>query len=125
MGGHNRFRNPGLAAGADARNVPDQTGKSACCGSSGFCWRENLSSFSGELDGEPAWWRAARNMQPERLKREFGKRICFWGGIDKHVARCRKCRDRLDDELGWVAAMRSPFTAKVRKKIAERKKAKR
>jgi uroporphyrinogen decarboxylase len=24
----------------------------------------------------------ARNMQPERLKREFGERISFWGGID-------------------------------------------
>ena len=25
---------------------------------------------------------SARNMEPERLKREFGKDICFWGGID-------------------------------------------
>jgi uroporphyrinogen decarboxylase len=24
----------------------------------------------------------ARNMEPERLKREFGGRIAFWGGID-------------------------------------------
>ncbi|HZT31933.1 MAG TPA: uroporphyrinogen decarboxylase family protein [Bryobacteraceae bacterium] len=28
----------------------------------------------------------ARNMEPERLKREFGERIAFWGGIDsQHV----------------------------------------
>lgn len=28
----------------------------------------------------------AKNMQPERLKREFGERICFWGGIDsQHI----------------------------------------
>ena len=43
--------------------------------------------------------------------------------VEKHVARCPKCRDRLDEELGWVAAMRSPFMAKVRKMIDERKKA--
>jgi uroporphyrinogen decarboxylase len=28
----------------------------------------------------------AKNMQPEKLKREFGERICFWGGIDsQHI----------------------------------------
>ena len=28
----------------------------------------------------------AKNMQPETLKREFGERICFWGGIDsQHI----------------------------------------
>ena len=43
--------------------------------------------------------------------------------VEKHVARCAKCRDHLDEELGWAAAMRSPFMAKVRKMIAERKKA--
>jgi predicted anti-sigma-YlaC factor YlaD len=42
--------------------------------------------------------------------------------VEKHVARCQKCRD-LDEELGWSAAMRSPFMAKVRKLIEERKKA--
>jgi uroporphyrinogen decarboxylase len=26
----------------------------------------------------------AKNMEPERLKREFGDRIAFWGGIDNH-----------------------------------------
>lgn len=26
----------------------------------------------------------ARNMEPDRLKREFGGRIAFWGGIDTH-----------------------------------------
>jgi uroporphyrinogen decarboxylase len=25
---------------------------------------------------------AARDMEPARLKREFGKHLCFWGGID-------------------------------------------
>jgi len=25
---------------------------------------------------------AAKHMEPERLKREFGDRLCFWGGID-------------------------------------------
>lgn len=25
---------------------------------------------------------SARNMDPERLKREFGDRLCFWGGVD-------------------------------------------
>lgn len=43
--------------------------------------------------------------------------------VEKHVARCSKRRDHLDEELGWSAAMRSPFMAKVRKMIDERKKA--
>jgi hypothetical protein len=34
--------------------------------------------------------------------------------VEKHVARCQKYRD-LDEELGWAAAMRSPFMAKVPK----------
>ena len=44
--------------------------------------------------------------------------------VEKHVARCPKCRDHLDEELGWAAAMRSPFKRYVEKLIeAERKKA--
>ncbi len=44
--------------------------------------------------------------------------------VEKHVARCPKCRDHLEGELGWSAAMRSPFMAKVRNSIeVERKKA--
>ena len=44
--------------------------------------------------------------------------------VEKHVARCPKCRDHLDEELGWAAAMRSPFRRYVEKLIeAERKKA--
>ena len=44
--------------------------------------------------------------------------------VEKHVARCAKCRDHLEGELGWAAAMRSPFMAKVRNSIeVERKKA--
>ena len=38
--------------------------------------------------------------------------------VEEHVARCQKCRDHLGEELGWSAAMRSPFMAKVRKMIA-------
>ena len=46
--------------------------------------------------------------------------------VEKHVARCPKCRDHLDEELGWAAAMRSPFRRYVEKLIeTERKKAKR
>jgi hypothetical protein len=44
--------------------------------------------------------------------------------VEKHVASCPKCRDHLDEELGWAAAMRSPFKRYVEKLIeAERKKA--
>jgi len=43
--------------------------------------------------------------------------------VEEHVARCPKCRDHLEGELGWAAAMRSPFMAKVRKMIDEKKKA--
>jgi len=41
---------------------------------------------------------------------------------EKHVARCPKCRIHLDEELGWAAAMRSPFIARVREMIEERRK---
>jgi hypothetical protein len=27
--------------------------------------------------------------------------------VEKHVARCAKCREHLDEELGWAAAIRS------------------
>jgi anti-sigma factor RsiW len=44
--------------------------------------------------------------------------------VEKHVARCSKCRDHLDEELAWASAMRSPFRRYVEKLIkAERKKA--
>jgi len=43
--------------------------------------------------------------------------------VEKHVVRRQKCRDHLDEELGWAAAMRSPFRSYVEKLIkAERKK---
>ena len=46
--------------------------------------------------------------------------------VEKHVASCRKCEFFLEEQLGWMAAMRSPFRRKVEKMIeAERKKAKR
>jgi predicted anti-sigma-YlaC factor YlaD len=43
--------------------------------------------------------------------------------VEKHVARCPKCRDFLDDALCWEAAFHSPFTARVRKMISEKQKA--
>ena len=46
--------------------------------------------------------------------------------VEKHVARCPKCRFCLEEQLGWAAALRSPFKRYVEKLIeAERKKAKR
>ena len=42
--------------------------------------------------------------------------------VEKHVARCPKCRDHLEGELGWAAAMRSPFMAKVRKIVKAEEK---
>ena len=55
----------------------------------------------------------ARNMEPERLKREFGGRIAFWGGIDsQHVlphsspeevrSEVRRVFDILGPGGGWV-----------------------
>ena len=46
--------------------------------------------------------------------------------VEKHVASCRKCEFVLEEQLGWAAAMRSPFKRYVEKLIeAEGKKAKR
>jgi len=44
--------------------------------------------------------------------------------VEKHVASCRKCEFVLEEQVGWAAAMRSPFKRYVEKLIeAERKKA--
>ena len=44
--------------------------------------------------------------------------------IEKHVASCRKCEFVLEEQVGWAAAMRSPFKRYVEKLIeAERKRA--
>jgi hypothetical protein len=44
--------------------------------------------------------------------------------VEEHVVCCSKCRDRLEGELGWVAARRSLFKRYVEKLIeSERKKA--
>ncbi|MGO9254990.1 MAG: zf-HC2 domain-containing protein [Bryobacteraceae bacterium] len=45
--------------------------------------------------------------------------------VEKHVARCAKCRDHLEGELGWAAAMRSPFRRYVEKLIEEERKTRR
>jgi hypothetical protein len=47
--------------------------------------------------------------------------------VEKHVASCRKCEFVLEEQVGWAAAMRSPFRRKVEKMIEEerRKAAKR
>ena len=42
--------------------------------------------------------------------------------VEKHVARCPKCRDHLEGELGWSAAMRSPFRRKVEKMIEDERR---
>jgi len=43
--------------------------------------------------------------------------------VEEHVARCAKCRYILEEQLGWAAAMRSPFRRAMEKMIdAERKK---
>ncbi len=42
--------------------------------------------------------------------------------VEKHVASCRKCGSILEEQLGWVAAMRSPFRRKVEKMIEEERK---
>jgi anti-sigma factor RsiW len=42
--------------------------------------------------------------------------------VEKHVASCPKCRYCLEEQLGWAAAMRSPFRRKVEKMIQEERK---
>jgi len=57
----------------------------------------------------------ARNMEPERLKREFGARIAFWGGIDTQHLLPYGTPEQVRDEVrrlfrfhgaggGWVLA---------------------
>jgi uroporphyrinogen decarboxylase len=57
----------------------------------------------------------AKDMQPERLKREFGGRIAFWGGIDSHrvlpfgspaqvAAEAKRLFQIMGQDGGWVLA---------------------
>ena len=57
----------------------------------------------------------AKDMQPERLKREFGGRIAFWGGVDSQrllprgspadvVAEVRRLFKFMGRDGGWVLA---------------------
>jgi len=54
-------------------------------------------------------------MEPARLKREFGDRICFWGAVDSHkilprgspaevAAEVRRLFEVLGQGGGWVLA---------------------
>jgi hypothetical protein len=47
--------------------------------------------------------------------------------VEKHVARCSACKDRLVDDIGWQLAIRSPTMAFIRKtaKADKKKPAKR
>ena len=42
--------------------------------------------------------------------------------VEKHVASCPKCQFMLEEQLGWAAAMRSPFRRMVEKMIKEERK---
>jgi anti-sigma factor RsiW len=44
--------------------------------------------------------------------------------VEKHVASCPKCRFCLEEQLGWAAAMRSPFRRKVEKMIEDERRKK-
>ena len=57
----------------------------------------------------------AKDMEPERLKREFGGRIAFWGGIDSHrvlpfgspaqvAAEVKRLFQIMGQDGGWVLA---------------------
>jgi len=57
----------------------------------------------------------ARDMEPARLKREFGDRICFWGAVDSHkilphgspaevAAEVRRLFEVMGQGGGWVLA---------------------
>lgn len=57
----------------------------------------------------------AKDMQPERLKREFGARIAFWGGLDSQrilpfgtpaevAAEVRRLFEFMGEQGGWVLA---------------------
>lgn len=45
--------------------------------------------------------------------------------VENHVATCPKCRYILEEQLGWAAAMRSPFNRMVEKMIEEERKKRR
>ena len=47
---------------------------------------------------EPIQVRAA-GMDPEGLKRDFGKDLCFWGGLDLQQVLCRGTAEQVSDEV--------------------------
>jgi hypothetical protein len=42
--------------------------------------------------------------------------------VEKHVASCPKCEYFLEEQIGWVAAMRSPFKRMVERMIEDVRK---
>ena len=45
----------------------------------------------------------AKNMQADKLKKEFGDRLCFWGGIDTHTL-----SNNMDEEVKRVIEVMAP-----------------
>jgi hypothetical protein len=45
--------------------------------------------------------------------------------VENHVASCPRCEFILKEQLGWVAAMQSPFRRKVEKMIEDERKKRR
>lgn len=51
---------------------------------------------------------SAKNMQPERLKREFGSRIAFWGGVDSQHLMPRGSPDEVGAEVRRLFEVMGP-----------------
>jgi len=55
----------------------------------------------------------AKNMQADKLKREFGDRLTFWGGIDTHVPAAGGGTGGMEEEVRKVIEVMSPGSGYV------------
>ena len=50
----------------------------------------------------------AKNMEPDKLKREFGDRLTFWGGIDTHIPSSVGSTREIEEEVKRVIDIMAP-----------------
>jgi uroporphyrinogen decarboxylase len=79
--------------------VRARTGAKIVYHSCGSTWRLINDFIDMGVDAINPVQVTAKDMEPERLKREFGDRVCFWGGIDNHRLLPRGTPDHVRAEV--------------------------